>query len=367
MQRFRLKAKMVLLLAVGASSVAFRSCEATELKRTTLVVGTSILNVGYPMVTLPLTLGYWKAAGYDVDVQPVGASLQAVQQMVAGNADFAEINAAAIVQSNVVNHLPVRMLMANGVTDWAVAVPAKSDIRSIEDLKGKTIGVFSMATAGIPLLESSLKEAGMPAENNGVSFLPVGLGAPPVDAMRRGQVDALIYWAAAIASFRNAGLDLREVTPAKWRSYPDYSLATMEKTAARDPEMAVAIAKGVAMATVYALANPECAVKLHWQRYPETKPSGVDEATAMRMDLATINAQLQTLADGLKLNGGRQWGNVDVAGVDRLQTFLNDAGIVKGTVAPASYLASIPNFYDRINDFDPQVIQAAARNCEVAR
>jgi len=55
-----------------------------------LAVGTTVLNVGYPMLTLAVTLGYWKEEGYDVELLPVGASLQAIQQMVAGNAEVAE-------------------------------------------------------------------------------------------------------------------------------------------------------------------------------------------------------------------------------------------------------------------------------------
>src|ERR1700757_3910126 len=91
------------------------------LKKVGLAVGTTVLNVGYPMVTLPVTLGYWKAEGYDVDVQPVGASLQAIQEMVPGNAEFAEVNASAIIQTNTKNDLPVRVVMSNGIIDWSVA------------------------------------------------------------------------------------------------------------------------------------------------------------------------------------------------------------------------------------------------------
>jgi NitT/TauT family transport system substrate-binding protein len=357
------------LLRWGAVSVGFlmlaASADAQGSRHVTLTIGTTVLNVGYPMDTLPVTLGYWKAEGYEVDVQPVGASLQAIQQMVAGNADFAQVNASAIIQSNVTNHLPVRVLMANGVTDWSVAVPTNSSIHTIADLKGKTIGVFSVVTAGVPLLEHSLKEIGVTAESAGISYLPVGLGAPPVEAVRRGQVDALLYWASGTASFRNAGLELREIIPPEWRSYPDYSLATMQRTAASDPDMVVAIARGVAKATVYALANPECAVRLHWRRYPATKPSGVDDATAMRMDLNTINAQLKSLADGFELNGGKQWGAVDPTGISRLQTFLNEAAIIKATLPVESYLTTIPHFYERINDFDADKIRSAAKQCEV--
>ena len=356
---------LVTALAVGASL----SCraEARKPRHVVLAVGTSVLNAGYPMVTLPLSLGYWTEEGYDVDVQPVGSSLQAIQLLVAGNADFVQANASAIIQSAVTNKIPVRVVMANGVTDWSIAVPVDSKMRTIADLRDRTIGVFSVASAGVSLLQQSLKQQGITAESAGISFLPLGLGAPPVQALRRGQVDALIYWAAGIASFRNAGLELREIVPPEWRTYPDYSLGTLQHTVSSDPDMVVAIARGVAKATVYALANPECAVRLHWRRFPDTKPSGVNDETAMRMDLNTINAQLTTLADGFKLNGGRQWGATDSAGLARLQDFLNEAGIIKGSLPADSYLTAIPNFYDRVNDFDADKIRAAARTCEVAQ
>jgi NitT/TauT family transport system substrate-binding protein len=349
-------------LTVGGLICSKASAQA--LRHVVLAVGTSVLNAGYPMDTLPLSLGYWKEEGYDVDVEPVGASLQAVQQLVAGNADLAQVNASAIVQSDVTNKLSLRVVMANGVTDWAIAVPVNSPIKSLADLKGKTIGVFSVVTTGVPLLQHSLKQMGTTMEAEGISFVPLGLGAPPVQALKRGEVDALLYWAPALTTFRNAGLELRDIVPPEWRTYPDYSLATLQRTVVADPDMVVAIARGVAKATVYAIENPECAVRLHWKRYPDTKPKGVDDATTLRIDLNTINTQLATLVDGFKLNGGKQWGATDPSGFARLQTFLQEAGITNGSLQPDSYLVDIPNFYQRVNDFDADKIRAAARACE---
>src|SRR5882762_7162139 len=124
------------LLWLGASQAAAKD---KPLKKVRLAVGTSLLNVGYPMNTLPVTLGYWKAEGYDVEVLPVGASLQALQQMVAGNAEFGQVNASVIVQANAKNDLPARIVMGNGVIDWSIAVDADGPIKSVKDLKGKTI------------------------------------------------------------------------------------------------------------------------------------------------------------------------------------------------------------------------------------
>lgn len=348
------------LLAAALASPA----AAADPKPVTIAVGTSVLNVGYPMLTLPLTLGYWKAEGYDVKVEPVGASLQAIQQMVAGNAQFAQVNASVILQSNSKNSLPVRFVMQNGVIDWSISTLDGAGITKATDLKGKTIGVFSLATGGIPLLKSWLAANGVDPEKD-VSLVPLGLGAAPVQALKSGQVDALLYWASATAGFENAGLKLHKIIPADWPNYPDYSLSTMQKTAESDPDMVVAIAKGVAKATVYALANPECAVKLHWEHYPETKPKGADEATLMAWDLNNINAQLQSLADGFKLNGGTAWGATDPAGVARLQGFLKTAGLVPSEIAPEEMIVKIPDFLKRVNDFDADAIRADAKACKV--
>src|SRR6056297_3200136 len=109
-----MKASRTLILALAAG-VAPLTLSAEDLEEVTITVGTTVLNVGYPMLTLPVTLGYWAEEGYDVSIEPVGASLQALQQMVAGNADLAQVNSTVIIQANTANDLPVRIAMGNGV------------------------------------------------------------------------------------------------------------------------------------------------------------------------------------------------------------------------------------------------------------
>lgn len=328
-----------------------------------LAVGTSLLNIGYPMLTLASTLGYWKEEGYDVELMPVGASLQAIQQMVGGNAEFAEVNASVIIQGSIKNDLPLRIVMANGVIDWSVAVAADGPIKSVQDLKGKTVGVFSLATGGIAYFNSLLRANGLdPAKD--VELVPLGLGAPPVEAMKSGKVQAILYWAAALAAFENAGLKLAYLSGANWRSYPDYSLSTMQTTIDKNPEMVTAIARGVAKATVFALANPDCARKLHWAQYPATKPSGADEATLIKWDLNTQQAQLDSLADGFKLNGGKLWGNVDPPTFDRLIAFMQDAKQIDKVVPASSLIVATPGFFTKVNDFDVSAVEAGSKSCK---
>ncbi len=353
------------LSLAGMSFAAGRAAAAADkpLKKVRIAVSTTVLNVGYPMLTLPLTLGYWKDEGYDVELMPVGASLQSIQQMVGGNAEFGEVNASVIVQANAQNDLPVRIAMGNGVIDWSVAVDADGPVKSVKDLKGRTVGVFSLATGGIAYFNSFLRANGLdPAKD--VDIVPLGLGAPPVQALRSGKVQGLLYWASAIASFENAGLKLRKLVGDDWRQYPDYTLAVMQATVDRDPDMVVGIARGMAKATVYALANPDCARQLHWEHYPSTKPTGADPATLVQWDLNTQGAQLDSLKEGFALNGGKLWGNADPAAYDRLVKFMLDTKQIAKPVSAQSMIVQIPDYFAKVGGFDVAAVQAAAAACK---
>jgi len=362
MQRFRSVWAMGGAVAAIIALAATAQTAERPLQKVRIGVGTSVLNVGYPMLTLAASLGYWKEEGYDVELFPAGASLQAIQQMVGGNAEFAEVNASAIVQSNAKNDLPVRVVMGNGVIDWAVAVDADGPIKSVKDLKGKTLGVFSLATGGIAYLNSYLRANGLDARD--LEMVPLGLGAPPVEALRSGKVQGLLYWASALASFENTGLKLRKLYGDDWRGYPDYSLSTMQGTIDKDPALVIGIARGMAKATVFALANPDCARTMHWAHYPSTKPSGADEATLVKWDLNIQQAQLESMADAFRLNGGKLWGNIDPAGFDRLVAFMLAAKQIDKTLPAKDMVIAIPDFFTKINAFDVKSVEESAKACK---
>jgi NitT/TauT family transport system substrate-binding protein len=353
-----------LLVAVLLSTLFALQALAQQkpLKKVRIAVGTTNLNVGYPWLTLPLSLDYWRQDGYDVEVLPVGASLQALQQMVAGNAEFAQLNSSVVIQANVMNGIPARVVMNNGVIDWSLSVLDDGPIKKVQDLKGKTIGVFSLATGGIAFMKSYLRQNGMDPDKD-VNLVAVGLGAPPVEALRTNKVQALLFWASAQATFENAGLKLRYLLGSDWRAFPDFTLSTLQKTIDSDPAMVEAISRGAAKASVFVFANPDCARRLHWARFPNTKPSGADEATLIKWDLNNQKAQLDSMKDAFEMNGGKLWGNASAEAYGRIQNFMLEAKLIDKTIPPATYLIGIPNFWQRINNFDAEAIRRQAANC----
>ena len=73
----RCRALLLSCLAVAAVG-AHAQAPAKPLKTVTIAVGTQVLNVTYPWLTLPIVLGYWRDEGYDVKVITVGGSLQGI-------------------------------------------------------------------------------------------------------------------------------------------------------------------------------------------------------------------------------------------------------------------------------------------------
>jgi NitT/TauT family transport system substrate-binding protein len=193
----------------------------------------------------------------------------------------------------------------------------------------------------------------------------VGLGAPPVEALRTNKVQALLFWASAQATFENAGLKLRYLRGADWRSFPDFTFSTLQKTIDTDPAMVEAIARGAAKATIFAWANPDCARRLHWARWPNTKPSGVDDATAARYDMNNQKAQLDSMTDAFKMNGGKLVGLATADAYTRIQNFMLEAKLIDKTLPASAFIINTPGFFDKINKFDAAAVRAQAANCPI--
>ncbi|SIR56742.1 ABC transporter substrate-binding protein [Pseudacidovorax sp. RU35E] len=358
-------ARLALGLAAAFAGLApaHAQAPAKPLKPVTIALGTQVVNVTYPWLTLPIALGYWKEEGYDVKVVTVGGSLQGIQQMVAGGVEFAQVNSTGLIQANTDNNVAVRGLMGTGVIDWGIGVTQDGPIKSVTDLKGKKIGIFSLGTGGVPLLKGYLRSNGIDPDKD-VQIIATGAGAPALEALKSDRVQALMFWGSALTGFQNAGTPLRVLYAPAWRALPDFTFATMQKTIDADPAMVEAISRGAAKATLFAWTNPDCARRIHWKSFPSTKPTGADEATLAKWDLALLNTQLDTMKAAHTMNGGKLIGAMDPAAYGRMQDFMQGEGLIKRTVPVESMLYLKPGFVEAINRFDHQAVIDAAKACK---
>lgn len=138
-------------------------------------------------VHLAQTLGYYKEEGLDVTLTEIaGAPQNAMRQ---GRIDVAlgtttPIQAAADGES--IQGFLVIYSTTNNVL--IVSPAANGDIHGFADLKGRRIGVSNVNSLSEIYLDYVLLENGVRKED--VKAVPIGVGAPAVDAVERGDVDA---------------------------------------------------------------------------------------------------------------------------------------------------------------------------------
>jgi NitT/TauT family transport system substrate-binding protein len=156
----------------------------------------------------------------------------------------------------------------------------------------------------------------------------------------------------------NAGQKIRMLPLGAMARYPGNGFLALEKTLQTRRADAITVARGFAMGEIFAMANPEAAIRILYEVYPQTKPTGKDEATALRDDSKVLRARMAhwDLASG----GVTRWGESNLANFDAYIDFLVQWKIVPQKV-PASELVT-NELIDEINaSFDQKKIEAQAK------
>ena len=148
------------LLCLGLSVAGWAVAQDKPL---TLALARSAITPGEETFTyaVPKQMGWFKREGINVSLLKTNGSTAALQAVASGSADIAyasSVNIAAAIDKGV----PVKAFA--GITvQWPyfIGVPPGSPIRKIADLKGKRIGVISLASASYADLKANLKIAGL--------------------------------------------------------------------------------------------------------------------------------------------------------------------------------------------------------------
>jgi NitT/TauT family transport system substrate-binding protein len=353
-----------LLALLGAFTLHSPPAQAQSapLKKVRIAMGGRVIGVAYPWITMPQPLGYWKTEGLDVEVLPVGTSLEAIQQLATGNVDFAQINSGPLVQADADNKLSLRSVMLNTVNDWSLVAPEDGPIKTVKDFKNKAIGVPGLTSGGMLLLKELLQTNGLVPDTD-VNIVPVGFGAPAYEALRSNKVQGVIFFQAALTSFENLGGKFRYFYSDDWRKQPDFTLVTTQKIIEQDPRMVQSLVRGGAKGVVFSFANPECTRRIHWKTWPDTKPTGAPDDTLAKWDMNNLAAQQKGMMLAYELSGGKLWGAATPEEYGVLQDFLLRAGLIKQKLANESLIVGIPNFFEEVNKFDREAVAQQAKAC----
>jgi NitT/TauT family transport system substrate-binding protein len=105
------------------------------------------------------------------------------------------------------------------------------------------------------------------------------------------------------------------------------------------------------------MANPEAAVKILYEVYPQTKPTGKTEEQGLKDDIKTLLARAEHWK--LEAGGVKRWGESSLKDFDAYQDFLVRWKVIEAKVPVTDLVTN--ELIDEVNRFDPARIAAEAK------
>ena len=301
-------------------------------------------------------MGWFAKDGVKVELVPMPGSTDCVKAVATKDVQYGvpSIEPVAIIRPQGVKIK--NFYTAYQANIYGIAVPEDSPIKTFADLKGKKIGVTSMASAGVIVARALAKNNGFDPDKD-VSIVVAGEAAQTAALLRNKQVDALSQFDTQYALTENAGAKLRLLDAKDIAIFPSNGFIALEERLANNRAEAVAVARGYAMGTVFAIANPEAAIRILWEVFPQTKATGKTEADAMKDDVKTLEARAKSWR--LESVGAKKWGENLVPNYEKYAEFLFKNGVLKQQVPGADLVTN--DLIDDINKFDAKEVEAQAK------
>jgi NitT/TauT family transport system substrate-binding protein len=196
-------------------------------------------------------IGYWREEGLDAELVLMRAATS-VTALASRNVEATTLGGGGLLA--ILRGLPMRLVFAT-FNRPHYAIFAKPEIRSLQELKGRKVGVSSIGSGPDSLLQDLLQKRLGDASKN-VAILAVGTGEERILALKRGFVDAAILSPMERVIAEEAGL--RELFSfLKEGNYADLpnSLIVREEMIKSDPTLVEKIVRGNLKALLYFREN----------------------------------------------------------------------------------------------------------------
>jgi NitT/TauT family transport system substrate-binding protein len=293
-----------------------------------------------------ITTGFYKDLGIQGDFFTTSGSGSVVQLIATNQAQLGHCGMQELIAAKQNNPtLPVRAVYLQDIgAAYEIVVPTAAPIQAITELKGKRIGVMSLASGAVPFVKSMLQAAQV--DPNSVELLPVGTGAQALAALRSNRVDALSLFRGQHAALENLGIQFRYFVA----HYPSSVMIANEEYLSKNRAVLIHALQGMILSQVFMTANPEAAVRAFWQI--NGRPKG-DEAKVLRDGVHLIKraAELWKQPDDK-----RKWG------VMTDQDWLGLAKFSAIDISPQQVSSLYTNdLIDEVNKVDIKIALDAAR------
>lgn len=303
--------------------------------------------------------GYFEDEGLEVEFQDGGGGTGAIQQVIAGNGEVAQAPASDVLVGMLKQPGLKAFYGIGNVNIFDIVVPADSDIDSVEDLEGKTVGVTEFASGEVPYVRAALANAGLTFDGD-VKIQAVTDSPPSIlRAFEDGDIDAFSGSSFETTPLTVAGFEWKSIMPDELLQVPSNTLAAFDEMFESDEGRAslVGLARAFSRGEHFAEANPEAGLCISKQAVPEDHEDP---------DFARVFYDVTT--EQTKAEDTDRWGESNLDEWKRLQEILT-AEDSDGEAVLAQPIDDLEDrvtneLIDEINDWDRAEVEADAKAFE---
>jgi NitT/TauT family transport system substrate-binding protein len=149
--------------------------------------------------------GIFARHGFDAEVLVVGGSPRVTQSLIAGDFDYAIAGASSLIRARIQGADPTILATANNTAgSFKLLIVPNSGVRSVEDLRGKIVGVTQYGSDADVSLRYILAGHGLTADD--VTIVQHGGSPQGAAALVNGSLQAAMVGGSAILTATRAGM-----------------------------------------------------------------------------------------------------------------------------------------------------------------
>jgi len=201
-----------------------------------------------------LEKGIFEKYGLKVNLIQLQGSSKAMSALVSGNASICQMSGNSVINAAAAGLDAV--MIAGIYNTYPAVLVAKPEIKTVEDLRGKTIGMGLTASASEVATRLALQELGLQA---GVDVNVIEIGEEPdrVAAFRSGQIDAILTTAPYLHQLRAEGVSELFDFGKVGLPYAHTSMITTRKFIEENRPMVINFMKAIIESISLMKADPE--------------------------------------------------------------------------------------------------------------
>jgi ABC-type nitrate/sulfonate/bicarbonate transport system substrate-binding protein len=254
----------------------------------------AVSNPNMPNLTVAMAhkRGFFKDENLEVEIIRMNPNV-AITALATGDVDYCQLFGAVVVGA--IAGLPVR-IVAGYLDNWPMTLIAQPEVKTLKDLRGKTLGISSFGATPDLAARMMIKQAGIDPEKD-IKILALGSDAARLGALKQRIVDVVVISPPADTLMEKQGYKIL-ARAYELFSFPYLGLGTHTRKIKEKPDEIRRVLKATIRANRFIRDNRDEAVRtlIGWGKVePEFAYASYDALRNL------FNADGAVPEDGLKL------------------------------------------------------------------